>query len=263
MMFYVLSIQKKKQNKTVRYLDKNGFDYKVLIPNVYSELAKSYGDKAIIYDTDLCKSYVDFCGTNIQNGAAVGRVASILEAKKTGGVSICLDDDYGSLGANKPINTYNKEKLILVIEKLHEMTLRTGIIFGGYSGGAMPNTKKNIMQIWIMDFRWKLSDLNMILNEDVNFSICKWQRGIANFGLATILRSQSQTAEMDKVDGNTKHIYATDRSYRKSFGSVLQDPNNAKLVLNKHNTKRGALWHHRISWNKITPMILDSEIFNN
>ena len=120
------------------------------------------------------------------------------------------------------------------------------------------------MQVWIMDFRWQLTDLNMILNEDVNFSISKWQRGIANFGLATLLRSNAQTAEMDKIDGNTKHIYATDRSYRKSFGSVLQDPNNAKLTINRHNTKRGALWHHRISWKNICPMILDNKnILNN
>ena len=67
---------------------------------------------------------------------------------------------------------------------------------------------------------------------------------------------------MDKIDGNTKHIYATDRSYRKSYGSILQDPNNAKLVLNLHNTKRGALWHHRISWANICPMILDSNTVN-
>jgi len=259
MIFYVLSIQDKKKNKTVRYLEKRGFDYKVLIPDVYAVLAASYKYKAIIYDTELCKSYVDFCGTNIKNGAAVGRVASILEAQKTGEISVCLDDDYGGVVGNKPINTYNRDKLIRVIEKLHEMTLETGIIFGGYSGGAMPTTKKNIMQIWIMDFTWKLSDLNMILNEDVNFSIKKWHRGIANFGLATILRSGAQTAEMDKVDGNTKHIYATDRSYRKSFGSILQDPNNAKLTINKHNTKRGALWHHKINWSKFTPKILNND----
>jgi hypothetical protein len=258
MIFYVLSIQEKSKNKTVRYLDKRGFDYKVLIPDVYSELAESYEEKAIVYDTELCKSYVDFCGTNIENGAAVGRVASILEAKKSGGISVCLDDDYGGLAASKPLNQYNKERLIYVIEKLHEMTLETRIIFGGYSGGAMPQPyKRNIMQVWIMDFRWQLSDLNMILNEDVNFSISKWQRGVANFGLATLLRSQAQTAEMDKIDGNTKHIYATDRSYRKSFGSVLQDPNNAKLTINRHNTKRGALWHHKISWSDIAPKILD------
>lgn len=243
-------------------MDKRGFSYKVLIPDVYEDLAESYKDKAIVYDTELCKSYVDFCGTNIENGAAVGRVASILEAKKSGDISVCLDDDYGGIVASKPINTYTRDKLICVIERLHEMTLETGIIFGGYSGGAMPNTKKNIMQVWIMNFRWQLSDLNMILNEDVNFSINKWQRGVANFGLATILRSGAQTAEMDKIDGNTKHIYATDRSYRKSFGSVLQDPNNAKLTINRHNTKRGALWHHRISWGNICPMILDSKIYS-
>jgi hypothetical protein len=143
-----------------------------------------------------------------------------------------------------------------MINKLYEITKKTGIILGGYSGGAMPNTKKNIMQIWIMDNTWELNELNMILNEDVNYSIKKWHRGVANFGLATLLRSGAQTAEMDKIDGNTKHIYATDRSYRKSFGSVLQDPNNAKLTINKHNTKRGVLWHHKINWSNITPKIL-------
>lgn len=259
MIFYVLSIQEKKKNKTVRYLEKRNFEYKVLIPDVYKELAESYKDNAIVYDTELCKSHVDFCGTNIQNGAAVGRVASILEAKKNGGISVCLDDDYGGIFGSKPINTYGKDNLIRVIEKLHEITLKTGIILGGYSGGAMPVTKRNIMQIWIMDSSWGLFDLNMILNEDVNFSISKWHRGTANFGLSTILRSGAQTAEMDKIDGNTKHIYATDRSYRKSFGSILQDPNNAKLVINKHNTKRGALWHHRIQWKKLCPMILDGK----
>lgn len=258
MIFFILSIQEKKYNKTVRYLKKRELEYKVLIPDCLDEkISKSYGSNAIVYDTEKCKSFVDFCGTNIKNGAAVGRVASIFEAKKSKGISICLDDDYGGIVGNKPINTYTKEKLIYVINKLHKLTKETGIIFGGYSGGAMPNTKNNIMQIWIMDSDWNLTDLNMILNEDVNFSIKKWHRGVANFGLATILRSGAQTAEMDKIDGNTKHIYATDRSYRKSFGSVLQDPNNAKLVLNRHNTKRGALWHHQISWKNITPKIID------
>jgi hypothetical protein len=185
MIFYVLSIQEKKYNKTVRYLEKRNFDYKVLIPDcLESNISESYNDKAIIYDTNLCKLYVDFCGTNIENGAAVGRVASIFESKKSRNISVCLDDDYGGILGSKPINTYKKDKLIYVISKLHELTKNTGIIFGGYSGGAMPNTKRNIMQIWILDKDYELTDLSMILNEDVNFSIKKWQRGVANFGLA-------------------------------------------------------------------------------
>lgn len=258
MTFYVLSIQEKKFNKTVRYLEKRGFEYRVLVPDcIDAKIAESYKTKAIVYDTDYCRSFVDFCGTNIQNGAAVGRVASIIEAKKNNGVSVCLDDDYGGVFGNTPINTYTRAKLEYLIEEVYILQKISGVVFGGYSGGAMPNLKNNIMQIWLLDKDYKLNELSMILNEDVNFSIKKWQRGVANFGLATILRSGAQTAEMDKIDGNTKHIYATDRSYRKSFGSVLQDPNNAKLVLNLHNTKRGALWHHRINWSKITPMILD------
>lgn len=263
MMFYVLSIQEKIKNKTVRYLEKRGFDYKVLIPDCYAELAESYKKKAIVYDSELCKSYVDFCGTNITNGCAVGRVASILEAQKSNNISVCLDDDYAGITGSKPINSYNKDRLIYIISKLHELTKNTGIIFGGYSGGAMPKIyKRNIMQIFILDKNNKPEELNMILNEDVSYAIKKWQTGTAIFGLATLLRSSGQTAEMDKIDGNTKLIYASDRSYRKSFGSVLQDPNNAKLTINRHNTKRGALWHHRISWQSISPKILDSKIYS-
>jgi hypothetical protein len=261
MIFYVLSIQEKSKNKTVKYLEKREIGYKVLLPNVLDrKIIDSYGEFGIVYDTDYCKSFVDFCGTNIENGAAVGRVASILEAKKNDGISVCLDDDYGAgLTASKPLNQYNKVRLIYVILKLYELTKKTGIIFGGYSGGAYPATKNNIMQVWIMDKNWELNELAMILNEDVNFSIKKWQRGIANFGLATILRSNAQTAEMEKIDGNTKHIYASDRSYRKSFGSILQDPRNAKLTLNTVNTKRGALWHHKINWSKFMPKIIDEK----
>ena len=84
-----------------------------MIPDcIDNEVAKSYGKKAVVYDTELCKSYVDFCGTNIQNGAAVGRVASLFEAKKNKGISICLDDDYAGIAASKPINTYKKEALV-------------------------------------------------------------------------------------------------------------------------------------------------------
>lgn len=266
MIFLVLSIQEKKYNKTVKYLEKKGFDYRVLIPDCLEEnIYLSYGNKSVVYNTENCKQYVDFCGTNITNGAAVGRVASILEAKKYKGISVCLDDDYGGgLTASKPLNQYNKNRLIYVIDSLYKLTKKTNIIFGGYSGGAMPvPAKKNIMQVWILDNNWKETELNMILNEDVNFSIKKWHRGVANFGLATILRSNAQTAEMDKIDGNTKHIYATDRSYRKSYGSVLQDPNNSSLVVNLHNTKRGALWHHRVSWQGLCPMLLDKDVYIN
>ena len=56
MIFYVLSIQEKRHNKTVKYLERRGFDYKVLIPDCLEiNIAESYKDKAIVYDTVLCK----------------------------------------------------------------------------------------------------------------------------------------------------------------------------------------------------------------
>ena len=131
MIFYVLTIQEKKKNKTVKYLEKREFEYKVLIPDCLdNKIKNSYGENAIVYNTEFAKSYVDFCGTNIENGAAVGRVASIIEAQKNNNISVCLDDDYsGGVTASKPLNQYTKDRLIYVIDKLHKLTKETGIIF--------------------------------------------------------------------------------------------------------------------------------------
>lgn len=40
------------------------------------------------------------------------------------------------------------------------------------------------------------------------------------------------------------------------FDYVLADPRNAKLAYNSGNTKRGALWHHKINWADICPKII-------
>ena len=67
--------------------------------------------------------------------------------------------------------------------------------------------------------------------------------------------------QWNSLGSKTRYFIITGgRGSGKSFGSVLQDPNNAKLTINRHNTKRGALWHHRISWNNIAPKILDNGI---
>ena len=42
------------------------------------------------------------------------------------------------------------------------------------------------------------------------------------------------------------------------LSEIKSNPNNAKLTINRHNTKRGALWHHEISWKNIMPKILDN-----
>ena len=56
MNIYVLSIQEKNKNKTVRYLEKKGIDYSVLIPDCIDKtIADSYGQNAIVYDADVCK----------------------------------------------------------------------------------------------------------------------------------------------------------------------------------------------------------------
>ena len=115
------------------------------------------------------------------------------------------------------------------------------------------------MNVFLIDNNTEDRGMNKILDEDICYSIYQWHRGKAIFGLANVIRSGAQTAEMEKLDGNTKLIYATDRSYRKSFGAILADPKNAKLTWNSGNTKRGALWHHRVNWSDIAPKIILEE----
>ena len=240
----VLSIQRKGANKTVRYLERNNFDdYTVMIPSgLDDEIAESYGDHAFVYDADEMKKKVDFMGTNIENGCAVGRLAC--------NEWIRTRPDYTT------VPTLNNRTFYEIVKAVYKLGKDLGIETGGYSGGAHPDTKKNIMNVFLIDKGTRDLGLDKILNEDVCHSIYNWHRGKATFGLGNVLRSGAQTAEMDKIDGNTRMIYATDRSYRKSFGSVLADPRNAKLAFNSGNTKRGALWHHKINWADICPKII-------
>lgn len=260
----VMTIQRAGANKTTRYLDKNNFDdYYVMIPaSLADDIAESYGDKAVIYDDAEVKKRIDFCGTNIDSGACVGRLAcnDWIKERPDYKVAVVLDDDYGGIYSDYTLTpTLNNKTFYEVVKAVYRLGLDLGIMTGGYSGGAHPNTKKNIMNVWLIDKNTEDRGLNKILNEDVAACIYNWHRGKANFGLANVIRSAAQTAEMDKIDGNTKLIYATDRSYRKSFGAILADPKNAKLTWNSGNTKRGALWHHRVNWADIAPKIILEE----
>lgn len=259
-IFCVLTIQPSSGNKTTKYLDKLGADYKVFVPKCYEDYATGYGERACIYDEEYVKQFVDFMGTNIKNGCSVGRTAVTLWAKNIDNntIAVVLDDDYGGICCNKPVNTYKSLELLeFVINKIYELSKKTGLVLGGYSGGAIPATKNNIMQIFLVDNKTELKKYNKILNEDVCASISDWHCGRGCFGLGTILRSGAQTAEMKKIDGNTKLIYATDRSYRKSYGSVLVEPKHAKIIVNPVNDR--GLWHHKIKWARIKPMIIDED----
>lgn len=260
----VMTIQRAGANKTTRYLDRNNFDdYYVLIPqSLASEIAVSYGDRAVIYDDAEIKKRVDFMGTNIENGASVGRMAALdwISNRPDYKIAVVLDDDYGGVVSDYTMTpTLNNRTFYEIVKAVWKLGLDLGIETGGYSGGAHPDTKKNIMNVWLISKATSELGFNKILNEDVCRSIYRWHRGKASFGLANVIRSGAQTAEMEKVDGNTKLIYETDRSYRKSFGAILADPKNAKLTWNSGNTKRGALWHHRVNWSDIAPKIILEE----
>lgn len=257
----VMTIQRAGANKTTRYLDRNNFDdYYVMIPaSLADDIVESYGDKAVIYDDTEVKKRIDFCGTNIESGACVGRLAcnDWIRKRTDYKMAVVLDDDYGGVVSDYTMTpTLNNKTFYDIVKNAYKLGKDLGIITGGYSGGAMPRTKKNVMNVFLIDKDTEDRGMNKILNEDICYSIYQWHRGKAIFGLANVIRSGAQTAEMEKLDGNTKLIYATDRSYRKSFGAILADPKNAKLTWNSGNTKRGALWHHRVNWADIAPKII-------
>jgi hypothetical protein len=260
----VMTIQRAGDNKTVRYLEKNNFDdYYVMIPSGLDDaIAESYGDHAVVYDVDAVKKRVDFMGTNIENGCAVGRLAcnDWIKSRPDYKLAVVLDDDYGGVVSDLTTTpTLNNKTFYDIVRAVYSLGDTLGIITGGYSGGAHPNTKKNVMNIFLVTKDTEDRGMDKILDEDICYSIYNWHRGKAIFGLGNVIRSGAQTAEMEKLDGNTKLIYATDRSYRKSFGAILADPKNAKLTYNSGNTKRGALWHHRVNWASISPKIILEE----
>jgi hypothetical protein len=274
----VMTIQRAGANKTTRYLDRNNFDdYYVMIPSgLEPEVAESYGEHAVVYDVDKMKAKVDFMGTGIDNGCAVGRMAcnDWIRNRPDYKMAVVLDDDYGGVVSDYTTTpTLNNKTFYEVVKAVYKLGKDLGITTGGYSGGAHPcskkgddgewhridGTRRNIMNIFIIDKTIEDRGFNKILNEDICYSIYKWHRVKAVFGMLNAIRSGAQTAEMEKSDGNTKLIYATDRSYRKSFGAILADPKNAKLTWNSGNTKRGALWHHRVNWSDIAPKIILEE----
>lgn len=261
----VMTIQRAGDNKTVRYLERNNFeDYYVMIPESLADekIVESYGEKAVVYDDAEIKKKVDFMGTNIENGCAVGRLAcnEWIRNRPDYKMAVVLDDDYGGVVSDYTlVPTLNNKTFYDIVKSVYKLGKDLHIITGGYSGGTRPDTKRNVMNVFLIDKDTEDRGMDKILDEDVCYAIYNWHRGKAIFGLGNVIRSGAQTAEMDKIDGNTKLIYATDRSYRKSFGAVLADPRNAKLTYNRGNTKRGALWHHQVSWSAIAPKIILEE----
>lgn len=253
--FLVLTIRKKQYNTTVSWLERIDVPYHVLIPDTCDpDIAPTYGDSAIVYSRDEMAKYVDFCGTNITNGAAVGRTAATKWVHDNNCIGIVFDDDYDGLSCMM-YSYLNKNQLYGTVKDIYELHKQTGLELGGYSGGSMPRLTRNVMQIFFIDNDTPIDKFRYILNEDVAASIEDWQRGIGTFGLGPAIRSSGQAAEMEKWDGNTAAIYHEDLSYRKSYGAVLASPNNVKLVQNLHN--RRLLWHHKVSWKNITPMIIE------
>lgn len=137
----VMTIQRAGDNKTVRYLERNNFlDYYVMIPDTLADtIAESYGEHAVIYDEAKIKKRIDFCGTNIEAGASVGRLAcnDWFRARPDYKMAVVLDDDYGGVVSDYTLTpTLNNKTFYDIVKAVYKLGKDLGIVTGGYSGGG-------------------------------------------------------------------------------------------------------------------------------
>ena len=100
----------------------------------------------VVYDADAVKKRVDFCGTNIESGASVGRLAcnDWIRERPDYKLAVVLDDDYGGVVSDYTTTpTLNNKTFYEIVKSVYKLGKDLNIITGGYSGGAHPNTKKN------------------------------------------------------------------------------------------------------------------------
>lgn len=239
--------------KTARYFQREGLDFRYVACECQRD--RFDGEPTDFY---TCKGY---------HGSAVARRAALDIPD-----SVVFDDDYGSISAlgmadsNYKARVLDGEDLMMVLDSVKELERLAGkkTILGGYSGGAINSeiTKMNIMQIFfageITRFFRDTSDLYR-LNDDVCACIMARMRGYDTIGLWGLLRSGSQTAELeDNTNG-----YG-DRSWAKSFLAYLYAPVATTIVFvpsrkRKNGSKTAARYHHKVGWSILSTKVIDPE----
>lgn len=90
-------------------------------------------------------------------------------------------------------------------------------------------------------------------NEDVNAYITYGNKGELMFTIADVCMDQLQT---QSNEGGLTDIYLDNGTYVKSFYSIIHQPQCVKISTMGNKFRR---IHHKISWNKCTPKILNEK----
>ena len=178
-----------------------------------------------------------------------------------------LDDDYTGFGIRyadgdvlKRTKIKNADRLfdsmINFLEKTNSLTVafaQGGDYIGG-TGSKVWNEKlaRKAMNCFFCktDRPFKFSGST---NEDVNAYITYGNKGELMFTIADICMDQLQT---QSNTGGLTDIYLDNGTYVKSFYSIIHQPQCVKISTMGNKFMR---IHHKISWNKCTPKILNEK----
>lgn len=271
---FILSHGRANKVKTLKMLEKIGYTGKIYI------IIDDEDEQEPIYRTLKCTGVVKFCkkeemqktdtADNFNDHKLVvyarNQCHDIARKLKLN-YFLVLDDDYDSLDFRyiaddkkfKAKKVKNANKLftdtIEFLEVSGAITVaygQSGDYIGGTNGFYYKGLSRKAMNSFFCktDRPFKFSGST---NEDVNMYITYGNKGYKIFTITRMSIVQTMTQQ---TSGGLTDIYLQNGTYVKSFYSVIHQPQAAKVAPMGGSHKR---IHHKISWNKCTPKILNEK----
>lgn len=270
---FILSHGRANKVDTIKMLKKIGYTGKLYI------IIDDEDDQEPIYRTLECTDVIKFCKSeemartdtadnfNDHRLVVYARNKCHDIAKDLGlNYFLVLDDDYTSLDLRYLEDNKFKAKTIKNANKLFEATIDflevSGAITvayaqaGDFIGGANNNFKKQVLRKAMNSFFCKTDrpfKFSGSTNEDVNMYVTYGNKGYKVFTISRLSIVQGMTQQNS---GGLTDIYLDNGTYVKSFYSVIHQP-QAVIVAPMGGTHKRI--HHKITWNRCTPMIINEK----
>lgn len=269
---FILSHGRPDNVKTYETLKNQGYTGRIiLLCDTQDEKLQNYIDnfpEVYFFDKNEYRQYVDD-GDNFGNVNAVvyARNYNFALAKNLGiKYFLMLDDDYKSFVycfnskgefERKPIKNLDKIFEIYVNFLLDSdfesiAFIQSGDLIGGQENEMIKKhkPKRKIMNAFFFRTDRPVEFLGKI-NEDVNTYVTLGRQGKKYLSPPDVLLYQETT---QKADGGLTDVYLQMGTYVKSFYSVMYCPSAVKIGVLGDKYKR---IHHNISWDNVTPCILN------
>lgn len=271
---FILSHGRAEKVKTLKMLDKIGYTGKTYI------IIDDEDNQEELYKKLKCTGVIKFCKSeemkrtdtadnfNDHKLVVYARNQCHDIAKKLKlNYFLVLDDDYDSLDFRyiaddkkfKAKKVKNANKLFTDTIEFLEVSGALTVAYGqagDYIGGANGFYYKGLARKAMNSFFCKTDrpfKFTGSTNEDVNMYITYGNKGYKIFTITRMSVVQTMTQQNS---GGLTDIYLQNGTYVKSFYSVIHQPQAAKVAPMGGSHKR---IHHKISWNKCTPKILNEK----